>query len=506
MSLHGCPLFINALSRELNNKIAGKILTDCFSTGADELFLVFENFAIKTTFLKGEAVLSFPDAETLPRKNRQSQFRQAIGQKVRAVDTIYMERAFRIRTSHSFIFFKFFGARANVLFGQKDQTLAIFRRNLQTDLTSGVAMLQSRDIRLADVELFEKADFEVRYPFLRGDIINGLFETGDFDEHFRRLEEIKNEMKNPEWQIVSDLSSGITLKVLLKNEEVVHTTFSAMEAQHTFARKYLSESRFREEKSIAVHTLEKQLHRSREKLAALSRELESRGVESKYKIYADVLMANLWQLKEGMTEARLPDFDGTAQLVIPLKKDQSPQKNAERYYRKAKNEHLERERLAVSIAVETERVKRLSEELEQAVNAGSVKDLPDMAGATKTEESSQLPYRTMEFGEYQIWLGRNAQSNEAILKRAGKLDIWLHARDVSGSHVLVRNPGKNKVPARVIEAAASLAAGHSKRKSEGLVAVIFTERRYVRKFKGAKPGQVKVDREEVILVPPMQQI
>ena len=78
----------------------------------------------------------------------------------------------------------------------------------------------------------------------------------------------------------------------------------------------------------------------------------------------------------------------------------------------------------------------------------------------------------------------------------------MHARDVSGSHVIVRNPSKETIPSPVLERAAELAAYYSKRRSDTLCPVIHTPRKYIRKPKGLAPGAVKVDKERVIMVVP----
>ena len=96
----------------------------------------------------------------------------------------------------------------------------------------------------------------------------------------------------------------------------------------------------------------------------------------------------------------------------------------------------------------------------------------------------------------------SAKHNDALLKLAHKNDLWFHARGVAGSHVLLKNVEQKTVSTDVLEYAASLAARYSKNQHESLAAVIYTSPKYVRKFKGALPGQVRVDREEVVLVAP----
>ena len=89
---------------------------------------------------------------------------------------------------------------------------------------------------------------------------------------------------------------------------------------------------------------------------------------------------------------------------------------------------------------------------------------------------------------------------------AAKNDLWLHARDVSGSHVIVREKPGQKFREPVIEKVAQLAAWHSKRRTDSLCPVIYTPRKYVRKMKGAPAGQVVVEKEQVVMVVPTKNV
>lgn len=100
-------------------------------------------------------------------------------------------------------------------------------------------------------------------------------------------------------------------------------------------------------------------------------------------------------------------------------------------------------------------------------------------------------------------MGRNAEANDELtLKRAYKEDLWLHAKDVAGSHVLIKYQAGKPFPKDVIERAAQLAAYNSKRKTDSLCPVVVTQKKYVRKRKGDPAGAVVVEREQVILVEP----
>jgi predicted ribosome quality control (RQC) complex YloA/Tae2 family protein len=98
-----------------------------------------------------------------------------------------------------------------------------------------------------------------------------------------------------------------------------------------------------------------------------------------------------------------------------------------------------------------------------------------------------------EFLGYAILVGKNNVGNDRIVKElSAPGDLWLHAQGIPGSHVLVKvKPGK-ETPAEVVEEAARLAVLHSKAKGSSNVPVFLAEARHVSKFKGAKPGLVRI--------------
>jgi predicted ribosome quality control (RQC) complex YloA/Tae2 family protein len=107
-------------------------------------------------------------------------------------------------------------------------------------------------------------------------------------------------------------------------------------------------------------------------------------------------------------------------------------------------------------------------------------------------------------GGWEVWVGRSAAQNDELTHRvAGPRDLWFHARGAQGSHAILRiSSGKGEPAKSVIEAAAAIAAFHSKARNSKLVPVAFTERRFVRKPRGAPPGTASMDREKVLFVEP----
>jgi len=116
----------------------------------------------------------------------------------------------------------------------------------------------------------------------------------------------------------------------------------------------------------------------------------------------------------------------------------------------------------------------------------------------------RLPYRTYRSsGGLAIWVGRGAASNDALtFGAAAPNDVWLHARDAAGAHVVLRWSNADAPPARDLREAAVLAAWHSKARGSAVVPVDWTRRKHVRKPRGAAPGTVILREERTLMVRP----
>jgi hypothetical protein len=128
-------------------------------------------------------------------------------------------------------------------------------------------------------------------------------------------------------------------------------------------------------------------------------------------------------------------------------------------------------------------------------------------GAGKSDRTTGQSTQHRQFELDDMWfvlVGRNNRDNDELtFHNAAPSDLWFHAQQAAGSHVVLKcrgNPGSP--PSHILEAAAAIAAHYSKSKHSGLAPVIYTQRKYVRKFRGAKPGQVVCEREKTIMVAP----
>lgn len=239
-----------------------------------------------------------------------------------------------------------------------------------------------------------------------------------------------------------------------------------------------------------------------------------------------ILLACLHQIQSGQKKVTLKDLyaEGETDIEIALDPKLSPQENATKYYNKHKNRKHKLVHIRQQVEELEDAVLEGMEDLEtfdqlpapEALMLGpngwegdAFQMIKPLSKKHRKEEkeaaSKQLPFRMYKREGFEILVGKNARNNDELsFHFAAKNDLWLHAKDVTGSHVVIRHRAGKDLPPMVLEYAAQLAAFFSKRKQDTLVPVIYTPRKYIRKRKGDPPGLVAVDREQVIMVEPLR--
>jgi len=224
--------------------------------------------------------------------------------------------------------------------------------------------------------------------------------------------------------------------------------------------------------------------------------------------HADLIMIHQNDLSRRMREAVLQDPRTGKNIVVPLNPRLNPVENAQVLYEKAKR--LRRGRPVVSkrlTQVEKE-LKRLKTGLE-ALDRGEGIDeqLLTLIPSPRVRRASSSPTapRHVVLHGYTVQVGKDAAQNDALLRSASPEDLWLHAKGVPGSHVIVRHRGEDSFPPEVILAAARLAARYSQAKGERWVEISYTPVKYVHKPKGAPPGLVIIDQEDTLTISPVAQ-
>ncbi len=250
------------------------------------------------------------------------------------------------------------------------------------------------------------------------------------------------------------------------------------------------------------------LKKSTKKLDNINNKLNECSKMNEYKVYGELITSNLYRLKDNTESATLENYyDNNSPITIPMDKSISPNKNAEKYFKKYNK--LKNTLEIVSIQKkETEKELNYIESIVFSIeNARSIHDLEDIFdeisenlitskgnknvkqknGKKETSKDNLLKY---EINEFTVLVGKNnRQNDELTLKIASKEDYWFHTQGIHGSHVILRTEGK-EVDENTIFQCAKLAAKHSKAKLSSNVPVDYCLIKFVKKPNSAKPGMV----------------
>ncbi|WP_353093956.1 NFACT RNA binding domain-containing protein [Tissierella praeacuta] len=270
-------------------------------------------------------------------------------------------------------------------------------------------------------------------------------------------------------------------------------------------------------KSIQV-----KLDRTLNKLGKQKEELLESQDREKYKVYADLISANLHTIPRGANNIELENFydENLGKLKVPLDIKLSPVANAQKYYKKyskLKNAHqllldqipstedeisyLENVLMSIENSTEIEELDEIKEEL---ISEGYIKG--SIKKKKSKEESVSKPLHFISGDEFNIYVGKNNKQNDYLtLRLSRKDDMWLHVQNMPGSHVIIEKKGKD-IPSSTLEEAAILAAYYSKGKNSNHVAVDYTERKNIKKPKNAKAGMVIYDNFKTITINPSKEL
>jgi predicted ribosome quality control (RQC) complex YloA/Tae2 family protein len=223
------------------------------------------------------------------------------------------------------------------------------------------------------------------------------------------------------------------------------------------------------------------------------------------------LVRNLHRVKRGAERAEIQEYDadGERTVLVPLDPSISPKENAERHFRlyrrltrgaKRASERLSTlERMHGDLEAAIERVEKAAPH--QLVPLGSRTKRVRPASHTRKAETATKPYREFRAeDETRVWVGRTAAGNDELtFRHARGNEFWLHARNVTGAHVVMKTEAADP-PSETLLDAATLAAHFSDARGEPLVEISWTRAKYVHKAKGAPPGSVAMSHEHTLRV------
>ena len=269
-----------------------------------------------------------------------------------------------------------------------------------------------------------------------------------------------------------------------------------------------------------TQTLTKQENLLQRKADGLHTDLERAEKADDYRIQGELILANLHTIARGQQQVELQNYYSTEleMLLIPLNPEQSPSENAQAYfkkYTKAKRGRSRIQQLISDVEADQETLRLYASKLEAADTLEALQRLRTefvtngylkaaQRGRQKQEVSEGAFRRYTSTNGFQMYVGRNSESNDLLLRQIAKpRDMWLHAKQIHGSHVIIRNPeNRQDIPMPTLLQAAQLAAYYSKAHHASNVPVDYTWARYVVKRKGNVAGYVHYTREKTLFVEP----
>ncbi len=248
----------------------------------------------------------------------------------------------------------------------------------------------------------------------------------------------------------------------------------------------------------------RRLKKDENSLKKMMYRLEKEFNADKYRLYGDLIMANLYNLKDYSKFVKVYDYENNKDITIELDETRTLKDNANKFYK-----------LYNKGKTSVEKLTELTDNLRNSINyyeqilysleiASSVEDLFEITSEIETEKEKKSVKKSavepleLNIDGCKVFVGRNNRQNDYIVSKLSRdEDIWLHTKDCAGSHVLLRcdNPSDE-----LILKCAELAKEYSKGKNSSKVGVIYTKRKYLKKPPAANLGYVTYKNEREIIL------
>ncbi len=329
-----------------------------------------------------------------------------------------------------------------------------------------------------------------------------------FLKQFENPDPVIYDDNNGKQQFAAFLPSNI------KEEQLTHYDTLSVMLDAFYAQK-AERDRSKELAGQVLKVLHNELKKDRRKVKKLKQQLEDAAKADYYRIRGEILTTYLGKLTAGMTEITLPNFyDDNKPLKIKLDPELSPSRNAQKYFTKY-------DKLKTSVDYVKEQLKLANDEINYLANIESQIDLASPAdiqeirlelqqqGYIKQKRQKSKKRRKVRVSKPEefhtsngttVLVGKNNLQNDRLsFKIANKNDIWLHVKDIPGSHVIIRDSDPDE---QTLLEAAQLAAYFSKGRNSDNVPVDYLPAKRLHKSNGAKPGFVTFTGQKTLYVTP----
>ena len=303
--------------------------------------------------------------------------------------------------------------------------------------------------------------------------------------------------------------------------KIIPCDFLSYAVEEFFSARDLHD-RLAQKSAGTIKTISNNIDRCQKKIAIHRDILDKSKNREKYKIYGDLLTANLYRIEQGMSAVTVENYysENYEEIKIDLKPELSPSRNAQRYYKLYTKAKTAEEHSSRQLKDAEEELSYLETVLDAVTRASSYADIGEIreelaeqgyiSSGNPKKKKAQQKSRPLEFissDGYTILVGRNnKQNDELTIKTAYSTDMWLHTKVIPGSHVIIRTNGTGEVPDNTLVEAATIAAYYSKAQKPKGVGVDYTLIKNIRKPNGAKPGFVIYETNYTVYVDPDEQL
>ena len=294
--------------------------------------------------------------------------------------------------------------------------------------------------------------------------------------------------------------------------------FSSLSAAMEFYfNKKESSNKGRQKSHDLIRSVNTALDKMYLKKKRLSEDLLKAENSEDLRLYGELLTANIHLIKPGMKSVDVVNYYDGSTVTIPLDVKQSPAKNAQHYFKKYGKAKTAVKEKQIQLEENDGEIKYLESVLAFLENTDDVDEIESIRnelvetgyvrrrkqqGGFKEKKYKPAPHRYTLSNGMTVLVGKNNKENDYLtFNTAGNRDIWLHTKDIPGSHVIVQSSGQDLDEKAIFEAAA-IAAYHSKARTSENVPVDYVPVKYVKKPAGAKPGMVIFTNNRTVWVNP----
>lgn len=517
------------LAREFG-ELTGMQAIQCFTQDKDSAVIEFQDPA-KSKSLIFQANKSYDsvylrDSFGRARKNTVDILPDIEGETLQSVRLVENERIIEFNFGYTKLFAVLFGGAKSNLVCTTDSDIIIDALNGAEELRGEKFVIEPKSISFSDnskvlnylsheqflfgkyyaLEIAQEAGIDSRVAIgeLSADEFNRLNETAHiYDGKLR---------ESREYFILKNGDGSLLSLIPLKNYSQVQEKFSDLN-KAVWTRTIIEFKADSIDKKVNQYRklTERSHNRYRKNLEHMQDTNASESRAAEYRKFGEILISQPdTRIKTGSI-AIVMDFEGN-EIKIPTDPKLNLHENAGKYFDKSRAAlekiKIDQKRIP-SVIQKVERAAAALAELKNCDNSSDVKNFekkyPEFTGQKMNEEKSrEEKFRKFDLGSgFILYVGKNAANNDELtMKFARPNDIWLHARGVSGSHAVLRVDSKQNPTKSVIEKAAEIAAYYSSARNAKYTPVAYTQKKNVRKPKGANPGAVVISREEVVMVNP----